>query len=542
MTSHDELKLRSGRTFSRAGSTDIPTQEPDGELEALGLVLQVTRIGGDSLGDLFAENTIRAMVKVAVTWDPCRIARLCPERAAVLFLPQQLLSQATAENFKTRLESMRNWIYEEVDVMARFLPRNEVEALIESMHPPPRPQMPTPAALPTTNQNQNAQLVLDTDTEPEDEEWERRSKPRPRRPRRRPTRPASGLSTVTESESEYTHTPARRARHSHKAPTLKSFWGIESKNELSYEHWKNLVLTLAQDHSSGAMREAIFKSLKGVAFEATARVAPDSPNFIKDLLREMDTLFGALRDYETQFTALSSARQSDKETVAEFAHRIATLESRIRMTFPTETYPEREAQNLSLPQVALDRAYKGLRKPIRDALRPQFKSGQLRSFQELVMAAREIESDDKPLHTVSRQGDGKADKDGSPTNPRPKSVLPNPLQKFFKAKQVISKAAHASDSADEQEKDPEVQPEEHPNDPDLEALREYIDSQVKAEIHSRAQQLKTMDPNIECYNCKGKGHMARECPSPKNGSKDKVREPTLSKEAVTAPAEPTKSA
>ena len=533
MANNDEIKLRSGRTLSRAGT---PNPDPNGELEALGLVLQVTRVGGEPLGELFAENTIRAVVRLVVTWEPYRVVRLCPERAAVLFRPNQLLSQTTAEVFKARLEEIKQWVFEEVDLSVRFLPRNEVEALAESVKPPHRPENPEPLPPPAPNQNHNAQLALHTDTEPEEEEWEPRMDRRRRRVQRRPPRPASGLSTVTESESEFSSASVRRPRHSHKAPTLKSFWGVDSKNELSYEHWKNLVLALSQDHSAGAMREAVFKSLKGVAFEATARVSPDSQHFIRDLLREMDTLFGALRDYETQFTALSSARQTDKETVAEFAHRVATLESRIRMTFPTESYPERAAQNLSLPQVALDRVYKGLRKPIRDALRPQFKSGHLQGFQDLVMAAREIEADDKPTQPASKT-EARIEKSGEPTDPRPRSVLPNPLNKFFKAKRVTSKAALATEDSGEKEEEAEAE------EQFSETLKEYIDSQVKAEIQSRAQQLngKTQDPNIECFNCKGKGHMARECPSPKNGQKDKAREPTLSKEAVAAPADPPQS-
>ena len=155
------------------------------------------------------------------------------------------------------------------------------------------------------------------------------------------------------------------------------------------------------------------------------------------------------------------------------------------------------------------------------------------------MAAREIEADDKPPHSAPRSSDPKADKSGEPANPRPRSVLPNPLQKFFKAKRAVSKSAQVAGGNDEEEEGPEEVTEEQMT----ESLKEYIDSQVKAEVQSRAQQLgKTLDPNIECFNCKGRGHMARECPSPKNGQKDKVKEPTLSKEAVTAPADPPKSA
>ena len=158
-------------------------------------------------------------------------------------------------------------------------------------------------------------------------------------------------------------------------------------------------------------------------------------SYVRDLLAEMDTLFGTLPDYEVLFTQLSTAQQKDKETVRDFASRVAGLESRIRMAFPDELFPERQSQNRSLTQIALDRAYKGLRKPIRDALRPQVRGGQLRSFQSLVLMAREVEADDKPAQKRAETAEAqKVPAPESQSKPIPRSVFPNPLKRYFKAK------------------------------------------------------------------------------------------------------------
>ena len=98
MSTNDDLTLWSGRMLSRPGSTDPPHQDTDGESEQLGLIIQVVRMGGEPLGELFAENTIRAMVKVAVGWTPLCVVHLMPERAAILFRPNQLLSRTAAKD------------------------------------------------------------------------------------------------------------------------------------------------------------------------------------------------------------------------------------------------------------------------------------------------------------------------------------------------------------------------------------------------------------------------------------------------------------
>ena len=75
---------------------------------------------------------------------------------------------------------------------------------------------------------------------------------------------------------------------------------------------------------------------------------------------------------------------------------------------------------------------------MRDALRAQVRGGQLKSFQSLILMAREIEAD---RHTGKGSSGETQRATVSSATPQGGSVFPNPIKRYFKASRVAAKAA-----------------------------------------------------------------------------------------------------
>ena len=534
------MEMRSGNIIG--GSTENERDQErvgsasnlDKNLGPVGLVLEVTHLSGAGLGEVFSTPVVRNVLKEVCGLNPTNIKVLSETSVAVVFGERYgVLSKMGGNQAAGKLQDMGTWVCSPCKVVVTLVPHLDMMAMIqgENVNNSGR-----------TASRARTQGHVMSETEDSDFDWmdevpSRRGRRRSGRRQSRGGRARSLTDTETEGGSDTSAYPASSARkRRERAPTLKSFWGDPSKDEVEYGHWRAQVCMLEPSYSLSAMKEALSKSLKGAAFEILVEVPVGSENYLQEVLSCLDTIYGILPDYDLLFSQLSAAQQGESETVAEFAKRLSGVVKKIEFAFPSDKFPEREAQNASLQVLQRDRMYKGLRKSLRDALRPQFHGKMLRSFKEIVLLAREIEADD--LTPKERASRGKGSGTAEPENPKARSVLPNPLKKFFgQKKQIYQKMGQLAEIPEEPQKE---EKEEGEHDPEEAEFLEVVQSSVAQTLQNMGYSGEFKKPkNDTCYNCGGKGHISRECPSPKN-SRDGNKPPVPSKDEKGASAQENK--
>ena len=510
-----------------SGGAPTPDTVEDERLGPVGLLVRVANKEDKGLGAVFCPAVIENLVKEVCGVNVTRSALLDDRTIALQFGGKfALLPRQKGDEIAGQLHAVDSLVFTPCVITAALKPHAEVSGILDALLSAPR-----------DNANNSAQtrswgraLVNESDLGYDEDDEVALGRRRQRRRRSHPRR----AHPSSESESEYETDRSRRSfsapSRSSKTPVLKTFWGNPSKDEVDYGSWRAQVNALAPHHQVGVMKEALSRSLKGDAFGLFTNIDPESRSFVQDLLYEMDAVFGTLPDYEILFTELSTAAQGKEETVSTFARRLSAVAKRIEQTFPNNLYPERKAQNDSLAMIQADRMYKGLRKPLRDALRAQVKSGKKKDYRELVIMAREVEADDLGPQTEKKQ---EKKEESAPTNPKPRSVLPSPVKKFFGQKRAVFNHAQLATVQEEAVAEPEEPA--GAEAAEEEALSELIQSSV-AQALQRAG-FADKKKSDECYNCGGLGHMARACPSPKNAKDGGAKPSAPPKENTTQGAQ-----
>ena len=533
-------KSTTKRSGTRSGTLFQATEfsaNPDRESVArFGLVINVIARTSKALSrDLWNPVVIREVVSARLGEAPATVGVLNDEEAVLLFAIDEVtqgVSRQEVEDMAENLDNLKDWISTPCSITCKPVPHDEALEIHQNR---PRNKNRYPGSGNETDHSENRpkRAKPNRNRKGHGTSRERKEKDSDRDSRRGSKGRGDGGTSHSESlrtsdsgeetaSTMRTHSTGRTRSRSpsprgtkDRTPYLPRFFGNETKDDVKYPHWRAKVQTLRGRYTEDAIKDSLNRNLRGDAMDIYMRIPQDATDFSSQLLAEMDTIYGMLPDYEPPFTALSRARQRNNESVAVYASRLSNMMTTVINNFPTDKYPERENQNKSLPRVVLDRLYKGLRKPLRDALRAHVKSVNPPTFSELVVLAREIEEDEKGdnfSHDI-RKG-------------------PKTYTTKVSSKMASIPEGEAQSEEEEVENPPSDAPESDPEiDPDanLQVVVAEV-AQLMQKLGYKAPTTKARLPmdQVICYNCEGKGHMSTSCPSakkPKNDSRGKARDP-----------------
>lgn len=534
----DMSRLRSGRREGiRAPNFTGTRSESEGDsVPRFGLLLHIVKTNDESLPkDLWNAIIIREVIAARLGEAPSRVGRLSEQEAVLLFAlseEAQGVTHGEAKDMQASLSDMREWINTPVSIGAQVITQDRAEQAYAN-----RPQgsagFPHPHSGGETDHSTNhpkkrtqKKKRVHKRRRSAESEHHRGERDRGDHPGSHHSTSESAFTTMSEGETDSTirssassrshrtrsRSPRPRTGGKNSTPYLPRFFGDPAKDDIQYPHWRAKLLALKPRYSEEAIKDSLNRNLRGKAMNAFMGIKDTCTDFSKELLEELDVTYGVVPDYEPPFTALSRARQKTGEDVATFGARVRDMVTNLRNQFPSAKYPERAPQNASLDRVALDRLYKGLKKSIRDAVRPNIKSTTPPSYKELIWLARSIENDEKDTWTPDiRKG-------------------PKTYTKVTSKMATVPEERQLSDQSDPETPPPSASESDPERDPDnnLEVVAVQV-AQLMQKMGMKSAGNKLPMDQVVCYNCEGKGHFASACasakkPHSKNESRGKARD------------------
>lgn len=552
LRSGHETGAEDGEQPGNNGAEGSPLTDAGNEDPPLSMLLKVESVSGDALTGLLTEATVSAVIRGECGVAPRKVVVLSDRECAVLFGEAigDELRPVQADVCKGALERMDAWVHQAARVSVTLVETKQLEQLAQKQlsvqlgfpggaasraaQPRPKAGVPTPTAPPTSllNANQNAvtrQMARRRFVEESDDDGmtdagmlnfgapqlaayrpsaASTSRPRGRRRHARSTGSETSDDGMTEG-GEYWGSDR-------KIPTIKQFYGKKGQDEAPYAYWKASVKMLACQHTDSALKTALSRSLKGPAFAIWARIDLAREDWLLQLFKNLDVFYKDVPDYPSLRLDMLAQKQKHSESVADFAARVADLGTRLLFTFPPDKFPERAAELQGVEDMQKDAVWLGLKEYLRVALRPEYKTGRLDSFAALVTRAREVEVEEGKLRPEPDQAQGTDKTKGEPTKPQPKSILPNPVSRFYRRNPPVQSRLAQIEEVPSLEPDPTAES-ECEGTPEADAVTDIED----LVMHSMQVALETAQKNNGCFRCGEDDHFIRDCPlrKPKNSQK-----------------------
>lgn len=262
-------------------------------------------------------------------------------------------------------------------------------------------------------------------------------------------------------------------------PQISAFSGDENKKggEVTYNQWRFHARQLTSAHPEHVAKGAIYRSLRGPAFDLAMSLGENAT--LSELFKELESQFGQASNPDVLMQNFFGIQQDPKEKVATFAMRLRSALDSLTRLHP-DALAGREPQHW-----LRDRFYFGLREKLREGVRFSFEHEKA-DFQKLLWVAKMRE----------------AEKGGPASQTTVKTVVTSQTTEgksdLVKIQEQVSNIA----SLIHNEKDPK---EKQKN------VRVKFDDNK-----SHKAQMSNGRPPVQCYRCRGWGHMIRECPTPLN--------------------------
>lgn len=329
--------------------------------------------------------------------------------------------------------------------------------------------------------------------------------------------------TDTESEAEMARPKSRdgsvyggrhRAHPSNRPPTLAKFSGDSAETgTVHFEKWLwELDYLYSHDlYTEEAVHQAVVTSLRGDA--ARAVMSLPSGSSIVTMVKKLRRIYGTVTPKAVLEAKFHGASQYANEKVIVFAQRLETYLNEIHTNYP-EPSDERGEEELSdeyaqrlknqRDQRVRGKFFTGLIPSVKNAIRHRFDGHDC--YDNLLIAAREVEAENNMAANSHNRSYNRSEK----YTPRAQ----------VRSGQMVG--------------DPSGQP--RGPEPETDSGEESECAQAKAANTGRSFQKRQNLPGngVQCYNCKGYGHIAKECPTPRepreslNGSQqeESQKEPT----------------
>ena len=170
------------------------------------------------------------------------------------------------------------------------------------------------------------------------------------------------------------------------SPRFGTFSGDpQLKNsEVSYEQWEFEVLNALDRWTPEIVKEALIKSVKGVAADTIRYLGPEAE--IDEILTRMQVKYGTVASYDTLMCQFYAQVQKEDETIEQFSTRIEKHLGRILRKYPEKM--DEQQREVSLK----DRLFHGAHKTIRDSVRHKFDNPQT-DYTELITVTRKAEEE-----------------------------------------------------------------------------------------------------------------------------------------------------
>ena len=274
-----------------------------------------------------------------------------------------------------------------------------------------------------------------------------------------------------------------------KPPKIGLFSGSSPlpKGEISYEHWRHIVIDLQDSYPAKPLSEGMMASLLGEAAHLALYLGP-KPS-VEAVIRKFDSFYGRAASSDTLRTEFYQLAQGKTEKVYSFTIRLEKSLNAIVRSQPGKV-SDREKDDL-----LKDRLFHGIRKPLRDSIRYLYK-GPLTTYPELLAAAREAEGE-----VEDARGKGSYP-NATSTDGSDLTTLVAQISQAFggqgstnssypKGKGNYSKPSSNSDPS---------------NDANQQTSR-------KPRYRGKSNPDRDMS-QVQCYKCGGKGHYRVACPTP----------------------------
>ena len=167
-----------------------------------------------------------------------------------------------------------------------------------------------------------------------------------------------------------------------KTPKFEYFFG-DDKNKSDFDMWERQILSVATNHSSVAIKQAMMQSLKGQALAVTTALPPDTT--WEKLLQALKIKYQEKAPYDVLMAQFYGTKMEPDEKCASFGTRLEQKLNQVTLQYP-DKIPDTMYWNC-----VRERFFHGLSKNMRTNLRPQFDGGA--NYYKLLELARMIKSE-----------------------------------------------------------------------------------------------------------------------------------------------------
>ena len=133
------------------------------------------------------------------------------------------------------------------------------------------------------------------------------------------------------------------------------FWETTKEDAISYRDWRSEIEdTLEHGHDAAKVKEAMFASLEGMAWDNTKMIDENGDLHVTHILDGLDSLYGVSMTFQSLNAALCSLQQRQMESTHAYYNRMAQITVILRERHGNRYRPE------ELARMSKDCFYAGL--------------------------------------------------------------------------------------------------------------------------------------------------------------------------------------
>ena len=310
-------------------------------------------------------------------------------------------------------------------------------------------------------------------------------------------------------------------------PRINTFSGeaTPGKTEVSFEQWNHEVQYIKDHYLESVVQESIVRSLKGAVVDMAWYMGPTAS--VAEILQNLTVIFGTVALFNVLMQKFYKVAQGNHEKVPSFATRLEETLNQIWLKCPRRIADCEVAYHLK------DRLLHGVCKHIRDSIR-YLCSNLETTYSQLMVAARKAkrETEDAKEKVRARSSTATEVTDGSKELGDQITRL---IATLTRAEQGTCPAStpnsprHKGCGRGQMDRNTPACPSSHNGQTGLgqntstcsssAASRVATASQSRGSIQAltcaqgNAQNMKDSS-TLQCFQCQGWGHMARECTTP----------------------------